>query len=85
MTNRGNPLRSAYERAVQRTIEVAGRWDDAGRPRSGPLWNEGMARLDDEENAKGPLQANRDSIIHLVDSTYDTGIPAGTDIKYDPE
>jgi hypothetical protein len=85
MINRGDPLRGTYEQAVKKVVEVAKKWDDAGRPVSGPIINEARARLNDKKNAKGPLQANRDSIIHAVDSVFDTGIPAGADIKYDPE
>jgi len=85
MINRGDPLRQAYQQAVNITNEAIDKWDAAGQPRTGPLINQARARLNDENNAKAALQANRDSVIHAVDSLYDTGIPAGTDIKYDPE
>ena len=85
MINRGDPLRQAYQQAVKKTDKAIDQWEDAGEPRTGPLINQARARLNDENNAKAALQANRDSVIHAVDSLYDTGIPAGTVIKYDPE
>ena len=47
--------------------------------------DEAIEEMNEMEAAKKKLKANRDSLIALVDSVFDTNEPAGTDVQYDPE
>ncbi len=71
MIERGNRYRRAREKAEEEYANAKDRELALGAKHK-------MSEEDDK------LRANRDSIIHLVDSLYDTGVPQGADISYDP-
>jgi hypothetical protein len=82
--SRGNPLRGVYEAKRDAYSEAYDDWVKAGKPDSGAILERGQRLWDSLQAAKGSLKANRDSIIHAVDSLFDIGIPKDADIQYDP-
>ncbi len=82
MINRGDRLRETYERERAEFIKEGTEWleDPTEENRA-----EAVEEMKEMEAAKEKLKANRDSVIALVDSVFDTNEPAGTDVQYDPE